>query len=265
MNFGLVIVGDEILSGKRADKHFGKVVGLLGERGLQLAWAQYVGDDRARLTATLQRTFASDDVVFCCGGIGATPDDHTRQAAAAALGVPLALHPQARELITQRTLEQAAEGNAPVDMDAPVNRQRLRMGEFPEGAGIIPNPVNRIPGFQVARHWFVPGFPVMAWPMVAWVLDTHYAELFHRADPVERSMLLYAVPESTVAPWMEAVEAAHAGVRAFSLPSMGEDGSRRHIELGVKGEGAQAVEAAFAELVRAADAIGAAYDLRKSA
>ena len=94
MNFGLIIVGDEILSGKRADKHLPKVIELLGARGLPLAWARYVGDDRERITADLSDAFASGDVVFSCGGIGATPDDHTRQCAAAALGVPLALHPR---------------------------------------------------------------------------------------------------------------------------------------------------------------------------
>ena len=94
--FGLVIVGDEILSGKRADKHMPKVIELLAARGLQLAWAEYVGDSPERITATLRRAFASGDVVFSCGGIGATPDDHTRQCAGQALGVPLVLHPAGR-------------------------------------------------------------------------------------------------------------------------------------------------------------------------
>jgi molybdopterin-biosynthesis enzyme MoeA-like protein len=92
-HFGLIIVGDEILSGKRADKHLPKTIELLGARGLPLAYADYVGDDPARITATLARAFAaareSGDVVFSCGGIGATPDDHTRQCAAKALGVEL--------------------------------------------------------------------------------------------------------------------------------------------------------------------------------
>ena len=92
---GLVIVGDEILSGKREDKHLPKVIELLGARGLQLSWARYVGDDRPRITAALRDAFASGGPVFSCGGIGATPDDHTRQCAAAALKVPLVLHPQA--------------------------------------------------------------------------------------------------------------------------------------------------------------------------
>ena len=71
MNFGLIIVGDEILSGKRADKHLPKVIELLGERGMALAWARYVGDVPARITADLRDAFASGDAVFCCGGIGA--------------------------------------------------------------------------------------------------------------------------------------------------------------------------------------------------
>ena len=87
---GLIIIGDEILSGKRADKHLPKFIELLNERGLQLAWAEYVGDSPERITQVLARAFASGDVVFSCGGIGATPDDHTRQCAAQALGVPLA-------------------------------------------------------------------------------------------------------------------------------------------------------------------------------
>ena len=91
-SFGLIIVGDEILSGKRADKHMSKVIELLSARGLSLDYADYVGDNPDRITATLQRAFASGDVVFSCGGIGATPDDHTRQCAARALGRELALH-----------------------------------------------------------------------------------------------------------------------------------------------------------------------------
>lgn len=250
--FGLIVVGDEILSGKRADKHFDKVVELLGARGLQLAWAQYLPDDRSRLTAAFARTFAGGDVVFCCGGIGATSDDHTRQAAAAALGVDIVLHPQARELIAQRCAEMAAEGRGSADMSTPENQQRLKMGEFPRGADIVPNPFNRIPGFAIRRHWFMPGFPVMAWPMIEWILDAHFAQFFHRAARIERSVLVFDTPESAIAPIMETVEARYPAVTAFSLPSVGDgqDGrpARRHIELGVKGM-ADVVGPAFALLV----------------
>lgn len=253
--FGLIIVGDEILSGKRQDKHLSKVIELLGARGLNLSWARYIGDDRQQLTDTLRQTFAGTETVFSCGGIGATPDDHTRQAAAAALGVPLVLHPQAEALIAQRTLEMAREGKANADMTLPENRQRLKMGEFPEGAQIIPNPYNRIPGFQVGRHWFVPGFPVMAWPMIEWALDTHYADQFHRQPVADRSMLVYELAESTLTPLMEAVEREFDQVKVYSLPSVGEGGQRRHIELGVKGH-PDTLEPAFMRLRSGVLALG---------
>ena len=99
---GLIIVGDEILSGKRQDKHLAKVIELLVTRGLALSWARYVGDDRPRITQALGDAFAGGDLVFCTGGIGATPDDHTRQCAAAALGVALELHPEAKTLTIRR-------------------------------------------------------------------------------------------------------------------------------------------------------------------
>ena len=176
MNFGLIIIGDEILSGKRADKHLAKAIELLGERGLQVAYADYVGDDPERITQTLQRAFASGDVVFSFGGIGATPDDHTRQCAARALGLPLVLHPQAEALIYERMQDVAREQGLPYEPTRADNQHRLNMGVFPEGAEIIANPYNKIPGFSCVGEGggqvhFVPGFPVMAWPMVASVLD----------------------------------------------------------------------------------------------
>jgi molybdopterin-biosynthesis enzyme MoeA-like protein len=234
MKFGALIIGDEILSGKRQDKHLAKIIELLSSRGLQLSWARYLGDDRERLTATLQETFASGDVVFSCGGIGATPDDHTRQSAAAALGVPLRLHPQAARLIGERTAEMAREGRGNADMSTPENQQRLRMGEFPEGAALILNPFNKIPGFTLKQHYFVPGFPVMAWPMIEQTLDQHFSHYFAQGTRAERSFIVYDLPESAATPAMEALEQQFPGVKTFSLPSMGEAGQRRHIELGVK-------------------------------
>jgi molybdopterin-biosynthesis enzyme MoeA-like protein len=258
MAIGLIIIGDEILSGKRRDQHFPKVVELLGERGLQLAWAEFVGDDPARITATLARTLAGPDIVFSCGGIGATPDDHTRQCAAAALGVPLVPHAEGRASIEERIRETAAEAGREADLTAPDNLQRLKMAEFPQGAGLIPNPYNRVPGFSVARHHFVPGFPVMAWPMIAWVLDSCYAGLFHAEARAERALLVYGQAEATLTPLMESLQALYPGVRVFSLPSVGDAATRRHIELGVKGQPEQ-VLAAFAAMRAELDRVGAEY------
>ena len=178
--FGLIIVGDEILSGKRVDKHMPKAIELLAARGLHLSWAEYVGDDAERIVATLKRAFAFGDVVFSCGGIGATPDDHTRQCAAKALGLDLELHPQAEALIRERMQDVAREQGLTYEPDRPDNIHRLNMGVFPKGAEIIPNPYNKIPGFSVGKVHFVPGFPVMAWPMIEWVLDAKYSHLINQ-------------------------------------------------------------------------------------
>ena len=253
MAFGVIIIGDEILSGRRTDKHLQKVIELLTARGLSLAWAEYVGDEPERITATLRRSFASGDIVFSTGGIGATPDDHTRQSAAAALDVPLELHPEAAELIRERIRDMHPAGSPqPVDLNLPENLHRLNMGVFPRGASIIPNGYNKIPGFSVGDHHFMPGFPVMAWPMIEWVLDTKYAHLHHQTPHAERSLFVFELPESTLTPLMVKIEADFPGVRVFSLPSVGdaEKGgvfARRHIDLGVKGE-PEAVAAAFVKL-----------------
>lgn len=234
--FGALIIGDEILSGRRADQHLAKLIALLGERGLALSWARYVGDEPQLITRELREAFASGDVVFSFGGIGATPDDHTRQCAAAALGVGLVLHPQARLLIEQRIAETAAEKGQAADLDHPDNLRRLEMGRFPEGARLIPNPYNRIPGFSVGTVHFVPGFPVMAWPMVAWVLDTDYAAWHGRRPWLERAVRVIGAMEAALTPLMEALERRYPGVAVFSLPSVDHPQYGPHIELGVKGE-----------------------------
>jgi molybdopterin-biosynthesis enzyme MoeA-like protein len=244
--FGAFIIGDELLVGKRADKHLPFLIGALGKRGLRLGWAHYLGDDPARLREALGRSFASDEVVFSFGGIGATPDDHTRQCAAAALGVSLELHPEAEREIRARF------------PGAEATRERLKMGEFPRGASIIPNPVNRIPGFSVARHHFVPGFPQMAWPMVEWVLDALYRSRFDSQKWAEASVLVFEAGESQLIAAMQQVEREFAGIKVFSLPSMAADGSRIHVELGVRGDPAQ-VDGAIDALRRAVRGAGFPY------
>ena len=237
---GLIIVGDEILSGKRADKHLPKTIELLAARGLSLDWADYVGDSPERITRTLKRAFTSNSIVFSCGGIGATPDDHTRQCAGRALGLELSLHAEAEVFIRERMKDIAKEQGVPYEPDHPNNVHRLNMGVLPLGAEIIPNPYNKIPGFTCrgpgggAVH-FVPGFPVMAWPMIEWVLDTHYAPWFHLAEKIEKSIVIYGGMEATLTPLMQSIEARFEGAKVFSLPSVDHPVHGRHVELGVKG------------------------------
>jgi molybdopterin-biosynthesis enzyme MoeA-like protein len=163
------------------------------------------------------------------------------------------LHPEAQALIEQRGREVAAEkGEVYVPARAD-NIQRLQMGVIPQGAALIPNAYNRIPGFSCRGPgggvvYFTPGFTVMAWPMMAWVLDTHYARWFKRADAWrERSVIVRGTAESVLTPVMERVETAHPRVKVFSLPSVDHPEWGAHIDLGVKGP-ADAVDPAFADL-----------------
>jgi molybdopterin-biosynthesis enzyme MoeA-like protein len=258
MNFGALIIGDEILSGKREDKHLAKAIALLAARGLSLAYANYVGDSPERIVTALQRAFASGDTIFSFGGIGATPDDHTRQCAARALGCALELHPAAETLIRERMQDVAREQGLPYEPNRSDNLHRLNMGVFPVGASIIPNPYNKIPGFSCRGvgdgvvH-FVPGFPVMAWPMVESVLDTHYRHLFTTDAWQENSVIVMGAMEAALTPLMERLEQTHP-VKVFSLPSVDHPQYGRHIELGVKGA-PHSVVVAYADLLESLKAL----------
>ncbi len=160
--------------------------------------------------------------MFSCGGIGATPDDHTRQCAAAALGVPLALHPGARDLIIERMRDVAAEQGQPFEPDRADNVHRLNMGVFPEGADVDTEPVQQDRrASRVGAVHFVPGFPVMAWPMIEWVLDHRYADLAGGLQAfAERSVIVFGAMEATLTPLMEDIERLCQDVKVFSLPSV---------------------------------------------
>ncbi len=241
MPFGTLIIGDEILRGKRQDKHFAQVVVALNARGLALSWCEYLGDDPGRITATLKRTFAGDDIVFSFGGIGATPDDHTRQSAAAAAGVPLMRHPEA----TAEIEAQFGEAAYP---------KRILMADLPQGSRIIPNPYNRIPGFSIKDHHFLPGFPDMAWPMMEWVLGTFYKHLFPAVPEIEQSIMVFDVGESLLIDLMNDNIARFPQLKLFCLPSM-PDQSGRRLELGVRGD-VTLVPAAIDHLKKGVDALG---------
>lgn len=255
MKIGLIAIGDEILSGRRQDKHLGHLVSLLDARGLELSWARFVRDDRQAIVAVLEEAFKSHDLVFCCGGIGSTPDDHTRQCAALALNRPMLPHPEAQALIWERIQTLGQEKGWPVEPDHPDTLRRLEMGVFPEGASIVPNSYNQIPGFSVGTVYFLPGFPVMAWPMMAWVLDEHYAHLHGSQATTELFVIVQGTMEATLTPLMVDIENKFPGVKVFSLPSVAHEIHGPHIELGVKGKG-HLVEEAFVYLQQQLNGMG---------
>ena len=244
MNFGLVVIGDEILSGRRRDRHVDFFRTLLAEQGHALHWVQILPDDPGLLTDRLRQTMAEGNPVFSCGGIGATPDDHTRQCAAEAAGVPLVRHPGAQRLIEERFGESAWP-------------HRVRMADLPEGSTLVPNPVNQVPGFSILEHHFLPGFPDMAHPMAAWVLEKRYPDA---GEPeMELSLRVPGVSENELMALMQDLDGRWPGLKLFSLPRRGE---QNFVELGFHGPEEQ-VEPAFAMLRQRLEAMGMGYELSR--
>ena len=226
--YGIIVIGDEIMSGRRQDKHLAKAIELLAVRGEQPSWARYLADDATDIIAALQASMATADIVFCFGGIGATPDDLTRQCAATAAGVSLTRHPDARKLIEDK-------------FGAEAYPMRILMADLPDGCALIPNPYNQIPGFSIGHHHFLPGFPVMAHPMMQWVLDTQYP-CSTAIDYTEAVRYIHDTPESSLIILMRELAGDFPAVRFFSLPIHSDSGIRV-IEFGAKGPSAAVTDA----------------------
>ncbi len=238
--FGIIVVGDEILNGRRRDRHFEALGALLRERGFTVAWLRILPDDPDYLAAEFARTMAEGIPVFCCGGIGATPDDHTRACAAGAAGVPLQLHPGA-----------VAEIEGRFGTEAYPNR--IRMAELPQGSELIPNPYNRIPGFSINRHYFMPGFPDMAHPMAAWVLNSYYAA--GGVAERQRALRVRGVTESSLMDLMQQLVEQYPDAKLFSLPRLGAE---FQIEIGFRGRGD--LEAPMRALMAGLEARGVTFE-----
>ena len=238
--FGIIVIGDEILNGKRRDRHFEGIGGLLRARGFGVAWLRILPDDPDYLVAEFRRTMAEGIPAFCCGGIGATPDDYTRACAARAADVAVTLHPGAVAEIEARFGDEARPN-------------RIKMAELPQGSELIPNPYNRIPGFSINRHYFLPGFPDMAHPMAAWVLDTYYAD---GGQPERQcSVRVRGVTESGLIDLMQALTGQFPDAKLFSLPRLGPE---FQIEIGFRGYGD--LELPLRALTAGLEARGIAYD-----
>ena len=219
-NFTLLIIGDEILSGRRQDQHFAAILQRLQQRGHTLDAVLYLADDSQTLVETFQRTLAQNRHVISCGGIGATPDDHTRGALATALNLPLCRQIEAAKLIEQKFGNDAYP-------------HRIKMAEFPAGADIIPNPVNQVAGCSIQNHYLLPGFPSMAWPMVEWLLDEYYEV----APAVCRhSITVLNAKEGDLIPIMQELVNTWPALAFSSLPSFGNHHcTEPHIEFSVQG------------------------------
>lgn len=222
MRFGALVIGDEVLSGRRQDRHIPAVIERLNARGLRLGWARMVGDDMELLVRNLREGREAADAVFCFGGIGATPDDLTREAAARAFARPLVRHPEAEALIIGQ-------------FGADAFPHRVLMADLPQGAGLIPNAYNNVPGFSVEGMHFMPGFPRMAHAMLDWLLANHYPQAGD-ADYIERAIWVFDATESQLLDAMRDLSARYPALKLFSLPVLpSAEEPRRRLELGLKG------------------------------
>lgn len=239
VKIGALIIGDELMSGKRQDQHFSHLQSVLAERGLELSWTILVGDEPSELERIMAFSMASEDLVFSFGGIGGTPDDRTRQTVAKVNNVPLVAHPDA-----------VAEIEAQYGEAAYPNR--IIMADLPAGSLIIPNPVNRVPGFSFKHHHFVPGFPQMAWPMIEWVLDNRYGDLRDLSPEFERIIFINRGRESDLLDIMKQIVNRYPDLRLSSLPHLGE---HPHIEMSLRGN-ANEVAAGMKTLIDAVELAG---------
>jgi molybdenum cofactor synthesis domain-containing protein len=156
----VLIIGNEILSGRTQDANLAFLAKGLNEAGIRLREARVIPDDAAVIVATVNEVRRNFDYVFTTGGIGPTHDDITAPCMAEAFGVPLILHPEAKRLL---------ESHYP---PGALNEARLRMAHVPEGAVLLPNPISRAPGFRIENVYVLPGVPQ--------IMQAIFSELKHR-------------------------------------------------------------------------------------
>ena len=199
----LVVIGDEILSGRTQDKNIAQLATWLNEQGIRLKEVRVVPDDAAAIGAAVNALRSAHDYLFTTGGIGPTHDDITVDAIAAAFGVPVIVHPEAR-----RILEDYYRGRP-----GGLNEARLRMARTPDGAELIENPSSGAPGIKLDNVYIMAGVP----SITASMLEGLTGKL-EGGRPMVSVTVGARAPESEVADLLRETEEAHPGVAIGSYP-----------------------------------------------
>jgi molybdenum cofactor synthesis domain-containing protein len=199
----LVVIGDEILSGRTQDKNVAQVALWLNEQGIRLAEVRVVPDAIDRIANAVNELRAAHDYLFTTGGIGPTHDDITVDAMAAAFGVPVTVHPHAR-----RILEDYYR-----DRPGGLTEARLRMARVPEGAELLVNPASGAPGVKIGNVYILAGVPHIAQSMLEGLTGK-----LEGGRPVVSVTVGARAPESDVADLLRETEAANPGVAIGSYP-----------------------------------------------
>lgn len=227
----ILVIGDEILSGRTREANMYHLAGELSRVGIDLREVRIVPDEHAVIVAALTALRTTYTHVFTSGGIGPTHDDITADAVAASFGVGISVRADARAL-----LEEWFAGKA-----TPLNEDRLRMARIPDGATLIPNPVSAAPGFTIGNVHVMAGVPNVFVAMVAEVLPT-----LHSGRPRVAGEVRFEVGEGTVAAGMRAVAARFPDLTVGSYP-FHQDGVHG-TNVVVRGTEPERVEAALEEL-----------------
>ncbi len=198
----LLIIGDEILSGRTQDKNVAQIASWLNVQGIRLWEVRVVPDVEARIVEAVNTLRAAHDYLFTTGGIGPTHDDITVDAIAAALGVPVVVHPEARAVL-----------ECYYETRGGINEGRLRMARVPEGAELIPNRMSGAPGIKVDNMFILAGVP----HITAGMLDALTGTL-EGGRPLVSVQIGGMVPESEVAELLRETERMHEGVSIGSYP-----------------------------------------------
>ena len=214
-NFYALIIGTEILNGRRQDKHFEFLKETLNNQGFKFSGSFIIHDDPTLIASTIAYIATlPNSVLFSFGGIGSTPDDHTRLSAAKALrDGKLYLHSEFEKIIKERLGERA--------YPHPIN-----MAMLPKGAELLPNPINKMAGFGLDRRFFfMPGFPEMSHPMVEYVLNKYFSD---KAQKEYRYTLTALCRENN---FIELMQSAPKEVEISSLPALYNDGWKTTISI----------------------------------
>jgi len=234
----VLLIGDEILSGRTKDRNLGYIADFLTALGIDLKEARVVPDVEEAIVAAVNALRSAYSYVFTTGGIGPTHDDITADAVAKAFGVPIDHDPEAVALLQAYFDEIGREPNA----------ARMRMARLPKGARMIPNPISRAPGFQIGNVYVMAGIPAI---MQAMLLEL--APGLGRGVPIRSATVTIRAGEGDIALGLGAIQKAHQGVVIGSYPFQADDGYAAQIVL--RSRDPTALDAALAEVRKLAESL----------
>ena len=244
---GVILIGDELLSGRTQDVNFQQIALFLGAQGIEVRAANIIGDIETEIISAVRAFASAYDYVFTTGGIGPTHDDITAAAVAKAMAAPLERNAEAVQAIKERFAL-----NRPNQSGAEIGAARLRMADIPKGAQLIANPVSGAPGFIIGNVYVLAGVPLIC----AAMLDSIAALGIEGGEKWLQLTLKAKLAEGDIAQKLGSIQAAYAGVKIGSYPSFSKQGASLRIVLRAPESLAHSLNAAERETARLMQGLG---------